>query len=136
MSRLTRDGTAEPVSRDQILRHARGQGNIIFSCSADHEQDWQPYPVDPYIPRCGHEQDWHLIGLWLTCCVTVVSSVEKATRYYKCVKSINLSMNGSKVVFFFFTFWLDFLLFAPSCAVTERKESSITESRSVPNPNH
>ena len=24
------DGTAEPVSRDQILRHARGQGNIIF----------------------------------------------------------------------------------------------------------
>ena len=31
MSRLTRDGTAEPVSRDQILRHARGQGNIHFS---------------------------------------------------------------------------------------------------------
>ena len=30
MSRLTRDGTAEPVSRDQILRHARGQWNIIF----------------------------------------------------------------------------------------------------------
>ena len=30
MSRLTRDGTAEPVSRDQILRHARGQENIIF----------------------------------------------------------------------------------------------------------
>ena len=30
MSRLTRDGTAEPVSRDQILRHARGQGKIIF----------------------------------------------------------------------------------------------------------
>ena len=30
MSRLTRDGTAEPISRDQILRHARGQGNIIF----------------------------------------------------------------------------------------------------------
>ena len=29
ISRLTRNGTAEPVSRDQILRHARGQGNII-----------------------------------------------------------------------------------------------------------
>ena len=42
-----RDGTAEPVSRDQILRHARGQGNVHFPCSADHEQDWQPYPVDP-----------------------------------------------------------------------------------------
>ena len=48
MSRLTRDGTAEPVSKDQILRHERGQGNIHFSCSADHVQDWQPYPVDPY----------------------------------------------------------------------------------------
>ena len=48
MSRLTRDGTTESVSRDQILRRERGQGNIHFSCSADHEQDWQPYPVDPY----------------------------------------------------------------------------------------
>ena len=44
----TRDGTAETVSRDQILRHERGQGNINFPCSADHEQDWQPYPVDPH----------------------------------------------------------------------------------------
>ena len=52
MSRLTRDGTAKPVSRDQILRHARGQGNIHFPCSADHEQDWQPYPVDPYSAIC------------------------------------------------------------------------------------
>ena len=52
MSRLTRDGTAEPVSRDQILRHARGQGNISFPCSADHEKDWQPYPVDPYSAIC------------------------------------------------------------------------------------
>ena len=39
MSRLTRDGTAESVSRHQIPRHVRGQGNIYFSCSADHEQD-------------------------------------------------------------------------------------------------
>ena len=52
MTRLTRDGTAEPVSRDQILRHAWGQGNIHFPCSADHEQDWQPYQVDPYSAIC------------------------------------------------------------------------------------
>ena len=52
MSKLTRDGTAEPVSRDQILRHVRGQGNIDFPCSADLEQDWQPYPVDPYSAIC------------------------------------------------------------------------------------
>ena len=48
MSRLTRDGTAEPVSRDHIFRRVWGQGNIHFPCSADHEQDWQPSPVDPY----------------------------------------------------------------------------------------
>ena len=48
MSRLTRDVTAEPVSRDQILRRERGQGNSHFPCPADHEQDSQPYPVDPY----------------------------------------------------------------------------------------
>ena len=48
MSKLTRDGTAELVSRDQILRRERGQGNIAFTCSANREQNWQPYPVDPY----------------------------------------------------------------------------------------
>ena len=53
MSRLTRDGTVEPVSRDQTLRRVRGQGNNIhFPCSADHEQDCQPYPVDPYSAIC------------------------------------------------------------------------------------
>ena len=48
MSRLTRDGSAEPVSRDQILRYEWGQGKINLPCSADHEQDWQLRPVDPY----------------------------------------------------------------------------------------
>ena len=47
MSRLTRDETAKLVSRDQILRHERGQGNIHFPCLSDHEQDWQQCPVDP-----------------------------------------------------------------------------------------
>ena len=31
MSRLTRDGTAEPVSRDQIIRRERGQGIFLFA---------------------------------------------------------------------------------------------------------
>ena len=48
MSRLTRDGTAETVSRDQILRRERGQGNIHSLCPADHEQVWLSYPVNPY----------------------------------------------------------------------------------------
>ena len=46
MSKLGRDGTAAPVSRDQILRRERGQRIINFPCSAaDHEQDWRPCPV-------------------------------------------------------------------------------------------
>ena len=66
MSRLTRDGTAEPVSRDQILRHARGQGNVHFPCSADHEQDWQPYPVDPYSAICDDHTYIHtyIVHFW------------------------------------------------------------------------
>ena len=57
MSRLTRDGTAETVSRDQILRRERGQGKVHFPCSADHVQDGQPYTVDPYTCyMCDHTQ--------------------------------------------------------------------------------
>ena len=62
MSRLTRDGTTEPVSRDQTLRHAQGQGDIIFPCSADHEQDWQPDPVDPYSAICDDHTYIHTIA--------------------------------------------------------------------------
>ena len=52
MSRLARDGTAEPVPRDQILRRERGQGNVHFPCSADFTKDWQPYLVDPNSAIC------------------------------------------------------------------------------------
>ena len=55
----TRDGTAETVSRDQILRRERGQGNIHFPCSADHEQGWQPYPVDPSLGICDDHTNIH-----------------------------------------------------------------------------
>ena len=56
MNRLTRDGTAEPVSRDQILRRERGYGDMNFLCSADHVQDWQLYPIEPYsCYMCDHK---------------------------------------------------------------------------------
>ena len=50
MSRLTRDGTAEPVSRDRNLRRERGQGNMNFPCSADHEL------VDPCSREMCHDR--------------------------------------------------------------------------------
>ena len=37
VGRVTRGGTAAPVSRDQNLRGERGQGNINFPCSANHK---------------------------------------------------------------------------------------------------
>ena len=42
MSRLMRDSTAEPVSRDRSFRLESGQEIIHFPCSADHQQDWLP----------------------------------------------------------------------------------------------
>ena len=27
---------------------------IIIPCLADHEQDWQPYPIDPYSAESAH----------------------------------------------------------------------------------
>ena len=51
MSRLARDGTGKSVSRNQILR--REGDEEIFPCSADHEQDWQAYPVDLYSAKIG-----------------------------------------------------------------------------------
>ena len=69
MSRLTRDGIAESVSRDQTLKCNREQGNIHFPCSADHEQDWQPYPVDPYCAKCNDHTYSHLSLLPIIICI-------------------------------------------------------------------
>ena len=54
MSRLTRDGTTKPVSRNQILRREWGQ------CSADHKEDWQLYPVDLYSAICDDDTCIHI----------------------------------------------------------------------------
>ena len=75
MSRLTRDGTAETVSRDQILRRERGQGNTHFSCLADHEQDWQPCPVDPHSCYMSDHIATPLILLRLRCVQILTASV-------------------------------------------------------------
>ena len=48
MGRLTRNETAKPVSRDEVFRRGRRQGEKYLPCSAHHEQDWEPCPVDPY----------------------------------------------------------------------------------------
>ena len=77
MSRLTWDGTAESVSRDQILRHERGQGSIHFPFSADHEQDWQPYLVDPY--SCYMCNDTYIHTYIMFSYLTLLASKHKNT---------------------------------------------------------
>ena len=56
---LSADAAHIPFSipPELLITHVRqrGQGNIHFPCSADHEQDWQPFPVDPYFCyMCDH----------------------------------------------------------------------------------
>ena len=43
-----------PHHLDLALEDSVGHstGGYSFPCSADHEQDWQPYPVDPYSAIC------------------------------------------------------------------------------------
>ena len=61
MSTLTRDGTAETVSRDQVLRRERGLGIIIF-------------PVQLTTSRIGNLT--RLI-LTLAICVTMLTYIHK-----------------------------------------------------------
>ena len=62
---MTRDGTTEPVSRDQFLRRERGQGKPHFPWLADHGQNSQPYPVDPYFAQSTGHTYITVISVWL-----------------------------------------------------------------------
>ena len=75
-----RAGTAEPVSRDQIFRRVRVQGNINFPCSAEREQDWQPYPVDPYSVMCDDHTYVRVRRTWYN--GTVAPLVRRAVRLF------------------------------------------------------
>ena len=73
---------AEPVSRDQILGREREQGNY-FPRSADHVQDWQPHPVDPYsvIYICdGHTCSLADIRITVTVLVALLSFPVSSTN--------------------------------------------------------
>ena len=43
-----RDVAASKTAYRCIVRGGQGNITIYSPCSADHEQDWQPYPVEPY----------------------------------------------------------------------------------------
>ena len=41
-------GLPNPSRETKFSGANGGTGKVHFPCSADHKQDWQPYPVDPY----------------------------------------------------------------------------------------
>ena len=58
----TQDGTAKPISRRETnFSDANGDKDLFvfpcffFPCPADHEQNWQPYPVDTYSAICNDD---------------------------------------------------------------------------------
>ena len=104
MSRLTPDATAEPVSRGQTLRHVRGQGNTHFICSADHEHDWQPHPVDPYSALCD-DHTYIYIHTWYR--VSPTKSCLKFTLYGMLLLNINTVVNTRfSLLYVLHCFWL------------------------------
>ena len=88
--------TAEPVSRDQFLRHERGQGFIHFSCSTDHVQDWQPYPVDPYsCYMCDHTSYYAIFISRVTRCDRSFHSSNGRSAHYLLRSTYISSLQGS-----------------------------------------
>ena len=125
MSRLTRDGAAEPVSRDQILRHARGQGNVHFPCSADHEQDWQPYPVDPYSAICDDHTYIHGLDtrrVWLRSDFSIKAKKEKKRE--KIEYDIRHTPSGQSRVYRVTQLGTDSMAFTPESPLTKGQETS------------
>ena len=68
--------------------HTYIQWSAVYYCR-DLDPCWFEYRsglspwCDPltFVPLCDHKRDWHLIGLWLTCCVAIVSSLARTIRW-------------------------------------------------------
>ena len=53
-------------SRETKFSGTHGDRGIFCPCSADHEQDCQPYPVDPYSSICDDHTYIHIVVVF-TC---------------------------------------------------------------------
>ena len=126
MSRLTRDGTAEPVSGNRTLRRERGQGNFHFFYSADHEHGWQPYPVDSISAMCDdHTCLNHIISCRIEC------TNNSCTRHQK---NTSVKCTQYTVHFFFLFFNLTYSRWTsslPSCLWSLRISPSLPGSRLI-----
>ena len=73
------------LARPNSLRE-RGKGNINFPCLADHEQDWQPYPVDPY--SCYICYDHAYIHPYKRACITSDVTICSLRVQHACLSTV------------------------------------------------
>ena len=57
-------GRLNPSREAKLLGAYGDKEKWIFHFSADHEQDWQPYPVDPYSAKCDDDIYIHTYTFW------------------------------------------------------------------------
>ena len=76
---------SDPVSRGQTPIRKRGEGNIYFPCSGDHEQDWQLYyPFYPYSAMCNERTYAHLSLLLLLLMIHTISALSLQLKKLRC----------------------------------------------------
>ena len=51
------------ADNDQLSSKFSRIGDVSSMISADHEQDWQPYPVDPYSAICDDHTYIHTVRM-------------------------------------------------------------------------
>ena len=86
MSRLARDGTAEPVSRDQNLRHVRGQVNFNFGETTQQGAPWSFCDTTGYsfYPAGMRAPDWSTLVFTLPRRKIAWVHPTKATFFQNC----------------------------------------------------
>ena len=97
MNRVTPNGPAEPASQDQLLGRERGQGTNYFFCSANHEQDWQAYPIDPSLAICdGHTYIHAYIHICTQKAKKPHAKGKNTCQQYLCTSSVSTSTCGGE----------------------------------------
>ena len=79
LPRVRRHRVSKPQGSSKRVLPWQVTMDQLICASLPHTHNWYGVGMlkvpanDPltFVPLCNHERDWYLIGLWLTCCVTV-----------------------------------------------------------------
>ena len=82
---LTRNGTAGTcLARPNSQARTGTRDIFIFPCSAHHEQDWQPYPVDPYFLAICDDHTYMHTNIQTYCTVRKQFAFGRGARFKTC----------------------------------------------------